>query len=252
MRSDEARREARRALEGRLVQERALFAGCVAAFVAALWLNLTVSSSYDPLVWALIALCGLTGAGLDGAREGLKDLGLLAGLLEQEGPGARIVRVPFWSKGHYEVWIETPAPGGSRRLGLSFANSLIFREKRSRYLLMLPLPPGKHLLEGLQPRDPFRETGTGGSLEGKSIEYWLWRPVKGRSAEWRLLVFVEPGRPIDLAGLQDLRRRGEEMAGKIVAAGASAVAWGTSERFTKMSAADIPPESRAELRDPRA
>src|SRR6266568_1990020 len=99
----EAREEARRALERRLLQERALFAGALAAFFSALYLDLNVYPSYDLLVYALIALCGLTGAGLDGAREGLKDLELIAGFLEHEGAGARITRVPFWSRGHYEL-----------------------------------------------------------------------------------------------------------------------------------------------------
>jgi hypothetical protein len=250
MPSNEAKREARRALEGRLLQERALFAGCLTAFAFALYLDISVSTFYDPFVFVLVALSGLTGAGLDGAREGLKDLDLLGGLLDHEGVGARIVRVPFWSRGHYEVWIETPAPGGSRRLGLSFANSLLFREKKSRYLLMFPLAPGKHLLEKFQPKVPYTQTGTGGSLQGKSIEFWLWRPVKGPSAEWRLLMFVAPGRPIDLPGLLDLKRRGEELAEKIAREGARAVPWGTGERFEAMTADEIPAQSRAELREP--
>jgi hypothetical protein len=249
MSKEEAKREARRALEGRLLQERALFAGCLTAFVVALYLDASVSVAFDPFVFLFVALSGLTGAGLDGAREGLKDLDLLAGLLEHEGPGARIARVPFWSKGHYEVWIETPSPGAPRRFGISFANSLVFREKRSRYLLMFPLAPGKHLFEKFQPKVPYTQTGTGGSLEGKSIEFWLWRPVKGPSAEWRLLEYVAPGRPIDLAGMLDLKRRGEELAERIAREGARAVPWGTAERFEAMTADQIPAGSRAELRE---
>jgi len=252
MASEGAKREARRALEGRLLQERALFAGCLTAFALTLYLDIAGSTAYDPFVFLFVALSGLTGAGLDGAREGLKDLDLLAGLLDHEGAGARIVRVPFWSRGHYEVWVETPAPGGPRRFGLSFANSLVFREKKSRYLLMFPLGPGKHLLEKFQPKEPYRQMGTGGSLQGKSIEFWLWRPIKGPSAEWRLLLYVAPGRPIDLPGLLDLRRRGEEMAEKIAREGARGVPWGTAERFDATAPEDIPAESRAQLREPRA
>src|SRR3990172_8656512 len=120
MASDAARREARRALEGRLLQERALFAGSVATFAVFLYLDLTGTPGMEPFVYALIAASGLTGAGYDGAREALKDLDLIAGLLEREGPGARIARVPFWSRGHFELWLEVPAPGAPRRYGISF------------------------------------------------------------------------------------------------------------------------------------
>lgn len=249
--SDEARREARRALERRLLQERALFAGAVAAFAAALYLDLTVSAAYDILVYALIALCGLTGAGYDGAREGLKDLELIAGLLEREGAGARITRVPFFSRGHYELWFEAPGPAGSKRFGLSFANSLLFREKRSLYVLILPLPSGKYMLGADRPRKPFTETGIGGPLEGKTVEYYLWRPSRGASPAWHLLVYASPGRPMDLGGLVELRQRAEQLAEKLVREGGDAVAWGTKEAFRKPEAAEIPPNSVARLQEPR-
>jgi hypothetical protein len=249
MGASEALREARRALEGRLMQERALFGGCLAAFAAALWLDMQGASYLDPLVYLLVALCGLTGAGLDGAREGLKDIGLLAGLLEHEGVGARIARVPFWSRGHYEVWFETPRPGGARAFGLSFANSLLYREKRSRYLFMFPLEPGRHVLEGTRPREPYRETGTGGTLEGKEIEYWLAGPPKGRGLVWRLALYAFPGRPLDLAGALELKRRGEAMAEAISKSGAGAVQWGARERFRPLAPEEVPGASRVALRE---
>lgn len=248
--SDAARHEARRALEGRLLQERALFAGAVTAFAIFLYLDLTGTPSLEPFVYALIAASGLTGAGLDGAREALKDIDLIAGLLEREGPGARISRVPFWSRGHFELWFEVPALGAPKRYGISFANSLVWRDKRSLYLFMIPLPAGKHLLEPPLPRHPYTEMGTGGSLEGKTIEYYLYKPRRGADPAWRLLVYLRPGRPLDLPGLLEVKHRGEEMAARIAKEGAGAVSWGTSEKFRPTGAADVPEDSRAILRDP--
>ncbi len=242
-------KEARRALEGRLLQERALFSGCVAAFLVALYLDIGGATSLDPAVYLLIALCGLTGAGLDGAREGLKDIDLLAALLEHEGAGSRISRVPFWSRGHYEVWFETAAPGAPKRFGVSFANSLIFREKKSRYMFMFPVAPGKQVLEDIHPRDPYRQTGTGGSLQGKALEYWLGGPAKGRGLEWRLLIYAAPGRPLDAQGALELRRRGEAMAERISKSGVGSVPWGTSEKFRALAADEVPEDSRVQLRE---
>lgn len=251
MASEGAVREARRALEGRLLQERALFGGALAAFAVALVLDLQGNTSLDPVVYGLIAACGLTGAGFDGAREGLKDIPILAGLIDHEGTGARIARVPFWSRGHYEVWFETPAPGAPRRFGLSFANHLLKRDRGSRYLFMFPVMPGKHVLEDIRPRDPYVETGTGGALEGKKIEWWLGGPYKGRGLVWRLVAYVTPGRPLDAAGAIELRRRGEAMAEAISKTGARAVPWGTSEKFRPQSPDEVPVASRVELRDRR-
>lgn len=249
MASDAARREARRALEGRLLQERALFAGSVTAFALFLYFDLTGSPGLEPFVYALIAASGLTGAGFDGAREALKDIDLIAGLLEHDGPGTRISRVPFWSRGHFELWLEVPAPGAPTRYGFSFANSLLYREKRSLYLFMVPVAAGKHLLEGPLPRKPYMEMGTGGSLEGKTLEYYLYKPRRGPDASWRLLLYLKPGRPIDLAGFLEAKHRAQEMAARIASAGAGAVPWGTSERFRPVEAQEIPPSGKVTLRE---
>ena len=250
MPSAEAQREARRALERRLLQERALFAGSFSAFIVTLYLDLQGATFLDPAVYFLIAACGLTGAGLDGAREGLKDIGLLAGILEHGGAGSKVARVPFWSRGHYEVWFESPSPVGARKFGLSFANSLFFREKKSRYLLMVPLEPGKHVLDGIRPREPYRETGTGGALEGKALEYWLSGPSRGHGLEWHLALFVSPGRPLDLGGALELKRRAEAMAERITKEGAGAVQWGANEKFRALAAEEVPEGSTAQLREP--
>ncbi len=246
--SDASRREARRALEGRLLQERALFAGSVTAFALFLYLDLNGSPGLEPFVYALIAASGLTGAGYDGAREALKDLDLIAGLLEHEGPGTRIARVPFWSRGHFELWLEVPAPGAAKRYGISFANSLLYREKRSLYLFMIPVPAGKHLLEPALPRQPYTEMGTGGSLEGKTLEYYLYKPRRGADPSWRLLLYLKPGRPLDLPGLLEVKHRGEEMAGRIAKDGAGAVPWGTAEKFRAVEALEVAPEGEVRLR----
>jgi hypothetical protein len=245
--SEEARARARTAIERRLVRERAFFLGALAAFLTALVLDLNGAGAFDPLLFVLIVVAGLTGAGYDGAREALKDLDLLAGFLESLGPDATLEPVPFFTRGHYELWFTQPSALGARRLGISFANSLLAPARKSRYLLMVPLPPGVHDKEPSPPRKPVTETGTGGLLEGRTIDYYLWSPRRGGPKQWRVLVFLQPGRPLDVMALRELATKGQSLATKIAAEGAQAVPWGSSERFERPRAEDIPPDSQVIL-----
>ncbi len=190
------------------------------------------------------------GAGYEGAREALRDFDLIAGLLEREGAGARIARMPFFMRGHYEIEFEAPDPAGPRRFSLSFANAVLKGARGSVFLISVPLPGGAPPGQGKAvPQRPYVEMSTSGAAEGKRLEYVLWAPRRGGPREWRLLLCVKPGRPMDLDALVDFRGRAGQMAAKISREGVGAVPWGKQERFRRPTAAEMPEESRVQLAD---
>lgn len=247
-------RETRAAIERRLVRERMAFFGMLAAFFAVLALDLSGQVALDPLVYILIIGVALTGAGYDGAREAVRDLELVAGFLEHEGPGARIAKMPFFMRGHYEIWFEVPSALGPRTLRLMFANSLFLPKTKNLYSVVAPVPPGEGE-RSLRRQDlrlpPYQEDGVGGLLEGRRIVHTLGAQRAGAGGRFSMMVFVRPGRPMDLATLLELRRRAEDAAEKIAEKGRDAIPWGRVQRFHKPKAEEIAEESRVKLAEGR-
>jgi len=230
-----ARARARRVIERRLAFERAAFLGLLAGFLAALFVDPSPPAEGIVLLLAFAALVAVVGAGYDGSREAVRDIDLLADTLERAGPGARIGRLPFMMRGHYEVWFDIPAASGPARFGLSFANSLISGARRSFYVLTVPVPAGAaDTGKWAEPPKPLREALVSGAGLDKSVEIFLRRP-RGRSAPWQVRLFVRPGRPLTADALWQLRQRAAYVAEAVARDGPAAVAWGASERF-------LPPE----------
>lgn len=230
MAGEGTRERARRVVERRLVWERSGFLGLIAAFVVALFSDPTPDTAGMLLLMALIVCAALVGAGYDGAREAVADLGLIAGLIDRSGPGARIERMPFWMRGHYEVWFEAPGAGGVSRFGLSFANSLLFGARRSLYLVTVPVPPGKaNPSAWAEPRAPLKEALVSRPGREKAVEIFLRRARGGGG--WQVRTFLRPGRPVDVETLWDVKQRAVAVAQAVAREGPGAVAWGTSERF---------------------
>ena len=249
--SQEVHRATRAAIERRLALERAGFFGLLAVFFALLFAGGTGDPAANPLLWVLILIVAVVGAGYEGAREALRDLDLIAGLLEREGAGARVAGMPFFMRGHYEIEFEAPAPAGPRRFSLSFANAVLKGARGSVFLISVPLPGGAPPGEGTPaPQPPYIEMATSGAAEGKRLEYVLWAPRRGGPREWRLLLYVKPGRPMDVEALADFRGRAGQMAAKISREGVGAIPWGKQERFRKPTAQEMPEGGRVQLVQP--
>ncbi len=235
-------------IERRLAWERAAFLGLLAAFLVLLFLDPTPPPEGVAGLLGLAAVVALVGAGFDGAREAVHDLDLLAGLLERAGPGARVERMPFWMRGHYEIWFDAPSAAGPNAFGVSFANSLFFGAKRSVYLLMVPVA-GAGQDRWAEPRLPLKEALVSGEGRDKALEYFL-RRGRGKAGGWQVRLFVRPGRPMTAGNLWDLKQRAVSVAEAVAREGPSAVAWGRTERFRPPDPVEAGSGGSVALREP--
>jgi hypothetical protein len=244
------RRQAIDTIRSRIWFEAGVALACVSAFFVALWQELGGTPGADIAVVLFIILSGITVAGFDGAREALRDAPLIADLVEREGAGARVEPLPFFMKGHYEAWISSTGAGGTSRFGFSFANSLLFGDKKSVYMLIVPLSKGRQSQAPARQPPTYRETGIGGTLEGREIEFAL-RPPRSRRPEWRIVVFLRPGRPITTEGLVYLVQRARAMGEAVARDGVGSVPWGTREKFRKLGPEEIGASGHVSLDDSR-
>lgn len=238
----------RQVVERRLVWERSAFLGLLAAFVVVLFSDTTPDAAMSALILALVVCAAQVGAGYDGAREAVADVGLIAGLVQRAGAGARVERMPFWMRGHYELWVRTPGPDGGQRFGLSFANSLLAGARRSVYMVAVPVPGGASApASWAEPRAPLRERLVAVPGSEKTVEFFMRR---ARGGDWLVRSFVRPGRPVDAATLWEVKQRAAALAEAVAREGPGAVAWGTTERFVPPGQVGAGEPGSVALREP--